>query len=264
MDRPFHQTLRFYSACIRQTVKDTLAFFDLTRLLSWVKLVVPVAILVGAKFVFAGTIEALHEVSTILWTVTALLVWGVFVAIVFAVRSPVVIHSNGLIAVDRLKAQVDQMRDQMTPRLEILFELTAPFVQNPGRYPLFRIGVRNTSNTTALHGVRVLIDDLLPPYMQFLPLVLRQMHDNPPQGTPFRDHFDLPPGDTKYIDVVRFISINNVFHAEIQHITPGVAQTLPAGQHTFNLKVRAMDSPPIEAAFAIDDARSEMSRRPAP
>jgi hypothetical protein len=264
MDQPFHETLRFYSACIRQTVKDTLAFFDLSHLLSWAKLVVPVAILVGAKFVFAGTIEALHEVSTVLWTVAAFLVWGAFVALVFAVRSPAVVHTNGLIAVARLRAQVDQMRDQMTPRLEILFERTAPFVQNPGRYPHFRIGVRNTSKTTAIHGVLVLIEDLLPPDIQSLPLVLRQMHDNPPEGTPFRDHFDLPPGDTKHIDVVRFISSNNVFHAEIQHITPGVRGTLPAGQHTFNLKVRAMDSPPIEAAFAIDSARSEMFRRDGP
>jgi len=63
----------FYKRCLARTLRDTLVFFDLSHLASWVKLILPVAFLVGAKFVFSGAIEALNEINTFIWTISAFL-----------------------------------------------------------------------------------------------------------------------------------------------------------------------------------------------
>ncbi len=99
--------------------------------------------------------------------------------------------------------EIDKLRERLEPRFEIIFGEDGSFEQVNKLgvdeiQRLYRIGVVNQGGTT-ITNVRVQLEKIDDYNNPFLPVELRQMHDNTP---PYKRSFSLNPEQTQFVDVV--------------------------------------------------------------
>jgi hypothetical protein len=132
--------------------------------------------------------------------------------------------------------------------LEILFEPSAPFVQDdfdPSLGSLRRVGVRNTTDQT-LHNVEILLSDFKPQGASFLPIRLVLMHDVP-------QPFELHPGETQYADLVWYQAVGpNPNHLVLRYEKPTVPNMIPRRRYKLTVKTVARDVKARQRSFVVD------------
>ncbi len=113
----------------------------------------------------------------------------------------------------------------------------------------------NKSEALSIYGVRVQLAEIIPmvPNFNWLPVPLRQKHDNPLLGTDYKRTFDLNPSEPKHIDFVSSFLGAREFHVE--HIAgPGVNNSIPVsgeGHHRLKVMVTAQDMPILYVWFDV-------------
>jgi hypothetical protein len=122
-------------------------------------------------------------------------------------------------------AELCALRAESESATEILFEPSAPFVQDDFDGGSFRrVGVKNLTEHT-LDDVEVLLASFEPQGAPFLPIRLRLMHDLP---QPFRLH----PGETQYADLVFYQAKGaHSDHLVLCYGVPHVSNMIPRGRY---------------------------------
>jgi len=111
----------------------------------------------------------------------------------------------------------------------------------------------NGSEGSTVRNVRVQLKEMVPPASNFdwLPVPLRQKHDNPLPGQSYARNFDLNPSEPKHIDFVSSIEGTDFF--DVEHIAgKGVNQRVQiSGRHRLRIMITAENTPPQFAWFRI-------------
>jgi hypothetical protein len=122
-----------------------------------------------------------------------------------------------------------------------------PFTTADGHVAnVYDINITNNSEAMTIHGVQVKLREISPQveHHNWLPVLLRQKHDNPDTGIPYKEFFDLNPGDLKQIDVVTAVAGGEYF--AFQHIVGGnVNRNIPAGSYRIKIEITATHTPPL-------------------
>jgi hypothetical protein len=117
----------------------------------------------------------------------------------------------------------------------------------------YYFGVVNTSEALTIHGVRVQLQQMVPEVqnLNWLPVPLRQKHDNPLPGADYARSFDLNPSEPRNIDFVSaFVGADSF---DVHHVAgAGVNQSVPvAGLHRLRVMVTAEDMPVLFEWFDV-------------
>jgi hypothetical protein len=115
--------------------------------------------------------------------------------------------------------------------------------------------VVNRSEAETIHGVHVQLENMIPEVenLNWLPIPLRQKHDNPLAGTDYKRDFDLNPSERKHID---FVSAHcGGDHFDVEHIAgAGINRSVPViGQdhHRLRVMITAQDMPVLYVWFDV-------------
>lgn len=118
----------------------------------------------------------------------------------------------------------------------------------------YYLEVVNTGEALSISGVRVQLAEIGPEVvnLNWLPVLLRQKHDNPLPGIEYSKKFDLNPSEPKHIDFVS--AIRGGDHFDVEHIAgAGVnrrVQVSGGASHRLRVMVTAENVP---AQFALFD-----------
>jgi hypothetical protein len=127
-----------------------------------------------------------------------------------------------------------------------------------GEATAYYFEVSDDSEGSTIHGVRVQLEEMFPlvENLDWLPVLLRQKHDNPPPHRSeidwnYTKTFDLHPGEPKLIDFVSAWNGSNYF--DVEHIAGyGVNRTIPrAGRHQLKVLIAAEDTPALHVHFEV-------------
>ena len=153
------------------------------------------------------------------------------------------------------------LRDDQTRKLEILFDTTRPPFEQETRFPIadsksfiaerrFRVGIRNASGVT-IDDIRVEIDM---EEIAFRPVPLHLMHDNPSEGQPYQQTFDLNPGEVKHIDVLARYEgkIRKSNEIILMYAVTGIPNLIPPTRHELIIAAYGRDTPRCERVFVVD------------
>lgn len=118
-------------------------------------------------------------------------------------------------------------------------------------YVLHRVGVRNAGPNT-VDDVRLMLVDFQPQGAPFLPIPLRFMHDDSPDGRISQRGVTLHPGEIRHVDVVRLAEFGpGSEEIEIRYAVPGAPNLIPRGRYTFTVMVAGRNVEPDTRRFIV-------------
>jgi hypothetical protein len=85
------------------------------------------------------------------------------------------------------------------------------------------------------------------------------MHDNPPNGTPFKREFTLDAGQVEYIDVVakhEFPTFGGN-PISVRHIVSGISNSISQGRYELSLFAHGQSAAPASKSFVIEVDRNQ-------
>jgi hypothetical protein len=195
------------------------------------------------------------------WIETSTVLVGCYLAMVVLKFFCNLLFKVPLKLYEETKAEVERLKDQLEPKLEILFDQGFPYddKRTPGPtgsgdyYRLFRVGVRNIWSKT-VSDLKVVISDIEPrPMTLFPPLHLQAMHDRPDRKTT-----ELHPGaDPWCFDVV------DQFANGVTRIAPTVTsgEVMSPGTYTLKITASGRDVPSAVKRFVVSVPTPQQENR---
>ena len=88
----------------------------------------------------------------------------------------------------------------------------------------------------------------------FRPVPLQLTHDNPSEGQPYQQKFDLHPDEVRYVDVLGRYEGEKRRTDEIFlcYGVTGIPNLIPPTRHEFIIAAYGRDTPRCERAFVVD------------
>ena len=270
---------QYYWLVLYRALTETLQWFDLHDRKGWAKLVVPPLIAFVAKWSVSGFRLVRDEIlGSAVIAVLVSLGWFLVVLFVTLIFVPTKIDKEKQDAITQLQNDKNKLLERQEPKLEIIFRQGPPFEQSSsifdqngqvvsGQQMIYRVGIRNASTTTAIDDITVVLESIEPNVISFLPVPLHQMHDNPALGQSHRTHFDLNPGDTKYIDVASTFSgaddpqLVNQFM--LWYAVPAPSTLIPVSAYKLSISANGRNSLAVSKGFLLGvDTSSRYFFRP--
>jgi hypothetical protein len=240
----------FITLCLKRAWTDTLRFFNLRDLASWLKLVVPPALTILAVWFFVGPESFSKQVSTLLTVSIASFGWALLAFLGHFISAPIRIHRDSSSRISEMGQEIQKYQDAQKPRLAIQFRPQDSYVQGTAPHFLYRISVTNLSTALSIESVSVQLENIKPYRPQLLPTYMHLMNDNPIDGV-HQQSFTLDPGETRYVDIFEVHHNNDGVHFAIKHIVRNVGPYIAERFEGFTIICRGKNCPSVSADFEL-------------
>jgi len=158
-----------------------------------------------------------------------------------------------------IRKEKEELEQRLEPKLAIVSGTSHPFVQRwaggiTGEMMCrtFRVCVKNISDGTTVHEVKVALVEADPP-LEFVPIPLHLMHAKPISDyIPSKTTFDLDPKGEQYVDVFWCFEDPNESRIGITCAMRGIRDIIPKRRYALTIQATGRDVPDCKERFVID------------
>lgn len=209
-------------------------------------------------------VEAPPEISEHIWSTIIPIIAAVTVFVgIFALD----IFKAFYLLANEDKEEIEKLNRDLegtkTPRLEFVLGDGPPFIE---RYPFdtippyieryAHIGLSNLTATT-IEDISVVLERIEPSTNVPMPLVLRQMDDNPTEDAPYQKTFNLNPGEIKYLSILsRRDSIDSKTSIRIYTAQDNLYRGIPSREYVLSIRATGRNVPAIQKRFLLTSDNS--------